>query len=55
MKRTPQLLLVDDDVSLLRLLSMRLEAEHYDVHCAESGVSALQYIAKKHILVHKGA
>ncbi len=49
MKRVPQILLVDDDASLLRLLSMRLEAEHFQVHCVESGESALQWMAKKRV------
>lgn len=49
MKRSPQILLVDDDVSLLRLLSMRLETENYQVDCVDSGESALQWIAKKRV------
>ncbi len=49
MKRVPQILLVDDDVSLLRLLSIRLEAESYQVHCVDSGESALVWIAKKRV------
>lgn len=49
MKRAPQILLVDDDVSLLRLLSIRLETENYQVHCVDSGESALQWIAKKRV------
>ena len=36
-----QLLLVDDDTGLLKLLRIRLEAEGYHVHTAESAESAL--------------
>ncbi|WP_250655226.1 sigma 54-interacting transcriptional regulator [Alkalimarinus coralli] len=49
MKRAPHILLVDDDVSLLRLLAMRLEAENYQVHCVDSGETALQWIANKRV------
>jgi len=38
----PSLLLVDDDPSLLRLLTLRLEAEGYQVITAESGEEALK-------------
>ncbi|WP_286237363.1 sigma 54-interacting transcriptional regulator [Neptuniibacter halophilus] len=38
---TPHLLLVDDDPSLLKLLSLRLEASGYRVSCAESAEQAL--------------
>ena len=34
------ILLVDDDVSLLRLLGMRLESRGYQVTTAESGAEA---------------
>jgi two-component system response regulator GlrR len=37
-----RLLLVDDDVSLLKLLKIRLEAEGYEVQTAESAEEALQ-------------
>ena len=36
-----RVLLVDDDNSLLRLLSMRLSAEGYEVNAVESGEQAL--------------
>src|SRR5690625_7996001 len=36
------ILLVDDDVSLLRLLGMRLESRGYRVTTAESGAEALR-------------
>ncbi len=36
-----RVLLVDDDPGLLRLLSIRLRAEHYDVEAAESAAEAL--------------
>ena len=38
----PNLLLVDDDKSLLRLLTIRLEGEGYDVTALEDGQSALR-------------
>jgi len=38
----PQLLLVDDDKSLLRLLTIRLEGECYQVTAVEDGQSALK-------------
>lgn len=38
----PTLLLVDDDKSLLRLLTIRLEGEGYDVTAVEDGQSALR-------------
>ena len=39
-----RLLLVDDDTSLLKLLSIRLEAEGFLVHTAESAEEALQVL-----------
>ena len=39
-----RLLLVDDDASLLKLLTIRLEAEGFDVHNAESAEAALQLL-----------
>jgi two-component system response regulator GlrR len=36
-----KILLVDDDPGLLRLLSIRLRAEHYDVEAVESAEAAL--------------
>jgi len=47
LKRTPQILLVDDDISLLRLLTLRLEAENYLVDCVNSGELALKWLATK--------
>ncbi|MBO1254208.1 sigma 54-interacting transcriptional regulator [Alteromonas sp. 5E99-2] len=41
-KQTQKLLLVDDDVSLLRLLSIRLTSEGYQVVSASSGNEAMQ-------------
>ena len=40
----PRVLLVDDDRSLLRLLSMRLMAAGYDVLAVESGRRALEQL-----------
>ena len=40
----PAILLVDDDSSLLKLLSMRLEASGYKVTCADSAERALELI-----------
>ncbi len=44
-----QLLLVDDDHSLLKLLSIRLEAEGFLVHTAESAEQALQALRNEAI------
>jgi two-component system response regulator GlrR len=40
----PHILLVDDDVSLLKLLGMRLESRGYRVTTAESGRQALKIL-----------
>jgi two-component system response regulator GlrR len=40
-KRKARILVVDDDPGLLRLLTIRLRAESYDVEAVESGVLAL--------------
>ncbi|HEX7417535.1 MAG TPA: sigma 54-interacting transcriptional regulator [Steroidobacteraceae bacterium] len=40
-KRKARILVVDDDPGLLRLLTIRLRAENYDVESVESGVAAL--------------
>lgn len=45
-KRKARLLVVDDDPGLLRLLTIRLRAENYDVEPVESGVAALQALAR---------
>ena len=44
-----QLLLVDDDQSLLKLLSIRLEAEGFHVHTADSVKQALQVLRNETI------
>ena len=41
MKRKARILVVDDDPGLLRLLTIRLRAENYDVEAVENGVQAL--------------
>ena len=43
---TPRLLLVDDDPSLLRLMTLRLEGEGYQVISADSAEAALPLLAK---------
>ncbi|MCW9052861.1 MAG: sigma 54-interacting transcriptional regulator [Motiliproteus sp.] len=45
----PRLLLVDDDPSLMRLLVLRLEAEHYQVLTASNGQEALQVLRSEEI------
>ncbi|WP_371193895.1 sigma 54-interacting transcriptional regulator [Glaciecola sp. SC05] len=40
--KTPRLLLVDDDESLLRLMSIRLEAEGFEVTSVDNGTQALR-------------
>src|SRR5690606_34939080 len=42
----PRLLLVDDDPSLLRLLTLRLEGEGYQVFSADSAETALTLLPK---------
>jgi two-component system response regulator GlrR len=41
-----RILLVDDDPGLLRLLSIRLRAEHYDVEAVESAAEALAALSR---------
>jgi two-component system response regulator GlrR len=45
-KRKPRLLVVDDDPGLLRLLTIRLRAENYDVEAVENGLAALSALAR---------
>jgi len=46
-----RLLLVDDDSSLLRLLSIRLETEGFEVHVAQSAEEALQLLRNQPVEV----
>ncbi|MCM2310753.1 MAG: response regulator [Steroidobacteraceae bacterium] len=45
-RRTPRILVVDDDPGLLRLLTIRLRAEKYEVEPADSGEKALAAVAR---------
>src|SRR5688500_14539040 len=45
-KRKARLLVVDDDPGLLRLLTIRLRAENYDVEAVESATAALAALAR---------
>ena len=45
-KRTPKILVVDDDPGLLRLLTIRLRSQKYEVEPAESGAKALSIITR---------
>ena len=45
-KRTPKILVVDDDPGLLRLLTIRLRAQKYEVEPAENAAKALSVIAR---------
>lgn len=45
-KRKARLLVVDDDPGLLRLLTIRLRAENYEVEAVESGIAALAALAR---------
>src|ERR1022692_5180148 len=45
-KRKARILVVDDDPGLLRLLTIRLRAENYDVEAVENGVQALAAAAR---------
>ncbi|HUT41079.1 MAG TPA: response regulator, partial [Gammaproteobacteria bacterium] len=48
-----RILLVDDDRSLLRLLSMRLSAAGYEVNAVESGEQALAQLPlfRPHLII----
>ena len=46
MKRKARLLVVDDDPGLLRLLTIRLRAENYEVDAVESAAAALAALAR---------
>jgi two-component system response regulator GlrR len=45
-KRKARLLVVDDDPGLLRLLTIRLRAENYEVEAVENGIAALAALAR---------
>lgn len=45
-RRIPRILVVDDDPGLLRLLTIRLRAEKYEVEPADSGEKALAAVAR---------
>ena len=45
-KRKARLLVVDDDPGLLRLLTIRLRAENYDVEAVESATAALAALTR---------
>lgn len=46
-RKSANLLLVDDDLSLLKLLGMRLSSEGFKVTTAESGPEALKILQKE--------
>jgi two-component system, NtrC family, response regulator GlrR len=45
-KRKARILVVDDDPGLLRLLTIRLRAENYDVEAVENGILALGAVSR---------
>ena len=45
-RRTPRILVVDDDPGLLRLLTIRLRSQKYEVEPAESAAKALAAVAR---------
>ena len=45
----PHILLVDDDDNLLRLMTIRLQGEGYQVTCASGGKDALKMLSAQHI------
>ena len=45
-KREGKILLVDDDPGLLRLLSIRLRAEGYEVEAVDSALKALATLSR---------
>ena len=46
LQRKARILVVDDDPGLLRLLTIRLRAENYDVEAVENGVQALAAVSR---------
>jgi two-component system response regulator AtoC len=46
---TPQILVVDDEPNLLRVVAAMLQREHYEVHTAASGAEAIAVLAEHHI------
>lgn len=46
MRRTPRILVVDDDPGLLRLLTIRLRSQKYEVEPAESAAKALAAVTR---------
>ena len=46
-KRKARILVVDDDPGLLRLLTIRVRAESYDVEAVESGAQALAAASRR--------
>ena len=45
-RRTPRILVVDDDPGLLRLLTIRLRSQNYEVEPADSAAKALATVAR---------
>jgi two-component system response regulator GlrR len=45
-RRTPRILVVDDDPGLLRLLTIRLRSEKYEVEPVDSAAAALEAVAR---------
>ncbi len=45
-RRTPRILVVDDDPGLLRLLTIRLRSQHYEVEPVDSAAKALAAVAR---------
>ena len=46
--KSQQILIVDDELSLLEFLELMLSREGYKVSCAQSGKKAISMIKKKH-------
>jgi two-component system response regulator PilR (NtrC family) len=44
----PNLLVVDDDLSMREMLEVMLTSEGYDVECADDGTAAIRMLEKKH-------
>ena len=51
--RKARILVVDDDPGLLRLLTIRLRAENYDVEAVESAAQALPMPATRKLRIEK--
>ena len=48
-KRSPHILIVDDDISIVELVSDFLSLEGFESHSCSSGEEAIEYLSKNHV------